>query len=206
MNQKDHWEHVYASRPADRLGWYEPHLRTSLAWIAALGLADAAPIIDVGGGAATLADDLFAAGHRAITVLDISAQALSLARARLGDTASLLTWVEGDITAVSLPAHHYDLWHDRAVFHFLTTTEAQRRYREQALQAVRPGGHLIIGAFAEEAPPACSGLPVQRYDHTRLASALGGGFELQRRHKGLHVTPGGIEQMYLYCLFRRTSP
>ncbi len=203
MNQREHWEHVYSTRPAEKLGWYEPHIRTSLAWIASLGLAEDAPVIDVGGGTSALAEDLVAAGHRAITVLDISGKALSSARARLGDKAGLVTWVEGDITSVRLPACHYDLWHDRAVFHFLTAPESQRQYRQQAVQAIKPGGHLIIGAFAEEAPPACSGLPVQRYGHAQLAAALGGDFELLRHHKKLHVTPGGIEQMYIYCLFRK---
>lgn len=206
MSQKDHWERVYSIGPAQKLGWYQPHLHTSLAWIEALGLGENAPIIDVGGGTSTLAADLLAAGHRSITVLDISEAALSAARAAFADKARRVSWVDGDITTVRLPPRHYDLWHDRAVFHFLTAPEQQRRYRDQALEAIKPGGHLIIGVFAEEAPPRCSGLPIQRYSPIELEDALGDGFELRRHDKELHVTPNGIEQMYLYCLFSRLAP
>ena len=203
MSQKDHWEQVYSTRPTEKLGWYKLHLQTSLTWIKGLSLPLDAPIIDVGGGASTLIDDLLDAGHRSITVLDISEKALSSAKARLGEKAGLVTWLDGDITSVDLPIHFYDLWHDRATFHFLTTIEQQRKYRDNVLKALRPGGHLVIGTFAPEAPPQCSGLPVQRYSAEQLADTLGGEFELKRQHKELHITPGGVEQMYLYCLFRR---
>ncbi len=201
MNQKDRWEQVYSTKPTEKLGWYKPHLQTSLSWIKELGLAMDAPIIDVGGGASTLVDDLLGKGYRSITVLDISKKALSLVKARLGERADLVTWLEGDITSVDLPTHHYELWHDRAVFHFLTAPEQQRKYRDNLLKALRPSGHLIIGTFAPEAPPRCSGLPVQRYSPKQIESALCSEFELKRDHKELHVTPGGVEQMYLYCHF-----
>ncbi len=201
MNQKDRWEQVYSTKPTEKLGWYKPHLQTSLSWIKELGLAMDAPIIDVGGGASTLVDDLLGKGYRSITVLDISKKALSLVKARMGERADLVTWLEGDITSVDLPTHHYELWHDRAVFHFLTAPEQQRKYRDNLLKALRPSGHLIIGTFAPEAPPRCSGLPVQRYSPKQIESALCSEFELKRDHKELHVTPGGIEQMYLYCHF-----
>lgn len=206
MSRKEHWERVYSTRPAEALGWYQPHLQTALAWIEALALGEDAPIIDVGGGTSTLAADLLAAGHRSITVLDISDAALSAARAALADKTRRVTWMAGDIAAVRLPPRHYDLWHDRAVFHFLTAPEQQRGYRDNALEAIKPGGHMIIGVFAEEAPPRCSGLAVRRYSPTALEDALGDGFELRRHHKEVHVTPGGIEQMYLYCLFCRLAP
>lgn len=201
MNQKDRWEQVYLTKPTEKLGWYKPHLQTSLSWIKELGLAMDAPIIDVGGGASTLVDDLLGKGYRSITVLDISKKALFLVKARLGERADLVTWLEGDITSVDLPTHHYELWHDRAVFHFLTAPEQQRKYRDNLLKALRPSGHLIIGTFAPEAPPRCSGLPVQRYSPKQIESALCSEFELKRDHKELHVTPGGVEQMYLYCHF-----
>ncbi len=201
MNQKDRWEQVYSTKPTEKLGWYKPHLQTSLSWIKELGLAMDAPIIDVGGGASTLVDDLLGKGYRSITVLDISKKALSLVKARLGERADLVTWLEGDITSVDLPTHHYELWHDRAVFHFLTAPQQQRKYRDNLLKALRPSGHLIIGTFAPEAPPRCSGLPVQRYSPKQIESALCSEFELKRDHKELHVTPGGVEQMYLYCHF-----
>lgn len=205
MSQKDHWEQLYSTQPAEKLGWYEPHLQTCLSWIKGLNLAVDAPIIDVGGGASTLVDDLLDAGYRSITVLDISEKALSSVKARLGKKAELVTWLGGDITAVDLPTHYYELWHDRAVFHFLTVLEQQRKYRDKLLKALKPGGHLIIGTFAPEAPPKCSGLAVRRYSPEQLENTLDGEFELTRHHKELHMTPGGVEQMYLYCHFRKTA-
>ena len=205
MNKREHWEGVYSTRPTDKLGWYKPHLETSLKWIKELGLDKNARIIDVGGGASTLVDDLLSEGYRSITVIDLSKKALSLSKARLGERAELVTWFEEDITSVDLPVHYYDLWHDRAVFHFLTTTGQQTQYRENLEKALKPGGHLIIGTFAPEAPPKCSGLPVQRYTPEKLASTLCEGFELMQCQKELHVTPGGVEQMYLYSHFRRSS-
>lgn len=203
MSQKDHWEQVYSTRPTEKLGWYVPHLKTPLNWIKGLGLAVEAPLIDVGGGASTFVDDLLDAGYRSITVLDISEKALSAVKARLGKKADLVTWLVGDITSIELPKQHYELWHDRAVFHFLTLLEQQRKYRDNLLRALRPGGHLVIGTFALEAPPKCSGLPVQRHSPVELQNALGGKFQLERHQKELHITPGGVEQMYLYCHFRR---
>jgi SAM-dependent methyltransferase len=205
MNQKDHWEQVYSTSLTQKLGWYEPHLQTSLSWIKGLNLAVGAPVIDVGGGASTLVDDLLEAGYRSITVLDISEKAASTVMARLGKRAELATWLEGDITSVDLPEHYFELWHDRAVFHFLTEQNQQRKYRETLKKALKPGGHLIVGTFAPEAPAKCSGLPVQRYSPKQLENTLGGEFELKRHHKELHITPGGVEQMFLYCQFRRTA-
>jgi SAM-dependent methyltransferase len=205
MTQKKHWEKVYSDKPSEKLGWYKLHLQTSLTWIKELGLGADAPIIDVGGGASTLVDDLLDAGYRSITVLDISEKALSSARARLGKKADLVTWLNGDITSVDLPAHQYRLWHDRAAFHFLTELDQQRKYRDRLLKALNPGGHLIIGIFAPEAPPKCSGLPVQRYSQDQLSNTLGGEFELVRHQKEQHITPSGVEQMYLYCHFHRTD-
>jgi SAM-dependent methyltransferase len=205
MSEKDHWEQVYSTKSTEKLGWYEPHLQTSLSWIKGLNLAVDAPIIDIGGGASTLIDDLLNAGYRCITVLDISEEALSSAKARLGKKAGLVTWLDGDITSVDLPIHSYELWHDRGVFHFFTLLEQQRKYRDNLLKALRPGGQLIIGTFAPEAPPKCSGLPVQRYSPEQLQNTLGTEFELRRHHKELHITPSGIEQMYLYCHFHRAT-
>lgn len=205
MSGKAHWERVYSASAADRLGWYEAHLRTSLAWIKALDLAPDARIIDVGGGASTLVDDLLDAGHRSITVLDLSEHALSSAQARLGNKARLVTWLEGDVTSIDLRMHYYDLWHDRAVFHFLTTADQQQKYQDALLRALKPGGHLIIATFAPEAPPTCSGLPVQCYTREELQAVLGGEFELKLEQKEMHVTPGGVEQMYLYCHFQRLN-
>ena len=204
MDNRDHWERVYATGPIDRLGWYETHLQISLNWIKDLCLHADAPLIDVGGGASTLVDDLLHEGYCAITVLDISGKALDVVKARLGNKADLVTWLEGDITTITLPERYYALWHDRAVFHFLTAPGQQHAYRDRLLHALMPGGHVIMGTFAPEAPPTCSGLPVQRYSPQQLESILGVEFELLRHHKVLHVTPGSVEQMYLYCRFQRS--
>ena len=202
MGRKEHWEGVYSSKPSDRLGWYKPRLQTSLEWITTLGLDPVAPIIDVGGGASTLIDHLLDDGYTSITVLDIAEPALDLLRKRLGDKGAAVNWLCGDITMIDLPENAFELWHDRAVFHFLTEAADRERYKANLCRALRPGGHVIIGTFAPEAPPKCSGLPVQRYDLDQLCGTLGNDFELQRHQKEMHVTPGGVEQMYLYCAFR----
>lgn len=193
---------MYSSKPPDRLGWYKPRLRTSLDWITDLSLDTNAPIIDVGGGASTLVDDLLERGYSALTVLDLAAPALDLIKARLGKRSATVTWLCGDVTEIELADNAFELWHDRAVFHFLTDTGDRERYRETLCNALRPGGYVIIGTFAPEAPPRCSGLPVQRYDVELLRETLGDAFELLRQQKEMHLTPGGVEQMYLYCEFR----
>jgi len=202
MSRREHWEQVYSSKPPERLGWYKPRLQTSLDWITDLSLDSDAPIIDVGGGASTLVDDLLDRGYSAITVLDLAAPALDLIKARLGETGSTVTWLCGDVTEIALRDNAFELWHDRAVFHFLTEAADRERYRKNLCRALRPGGYVIIGTFAPEAPPRCSGLPVQRYDLESLRETLGDAFELRRHQKEMHVTPGGVEQMYLYCEFR----
>ena len=205
MNLREHWEKIYSTKLLDKLGWYKPHLETSLKWIKELGLDKKVRIIDVGGGASSLVDDLLGEGYRSITVMDLSKNALSLSKERLGERAGMVTWLEGDITSDALPAREYGLWHDRAVFHFLTDSGKRRQYLDNLLTALNHGGHIIIGTFAPEAPPTCSGLPVQRYTPEELAVMFGEGFELKKHLKNLHVTPGGVEQMYLYCHFVRQS-
>lgn len=204
MNMREHWEEAYLTSRPEKLGWYEPHLESSLKWIRELNLGEDASIIDVGGGVSTLVDDLLNYGYRSITVIDLSKTALELAKERLGQRAELVTWLNEDITSFPLEACHYELWHDRAVFHFLTVPEQRQQYRNNLLKALRPGGHSIIAAFGPEAPPKCSGLPVERYSADKLQSILGSEFELKRHDEELHVTPGGVEQMYVYCHFQRT--
>ena len=205
MNDAEHWEKVYSSRPPDRLGWYRPHLETPLAWIEALNLRPEDPVIDVGGGASTLVDDLLTRGHVDMTVVDLAESAVRTARSRLGDAAAGVNWLVGDITAIELPRNDYRLWHDRAVFHFLTGAAARQKYRDALLGVLAAGGHFIIGTFTHEAPPRCSGLPVVRYDADGLAGMFGDAFALRRHDYELHVTPGGVEQAYVYCLFQRTA-
>lgn len=203
MNRKDHWDSVYTAKSPDQVGWYEPRLTTSLRWIRQLRVAADAPIIDVGGGASTLVDDLLDAGFEDLTVLDLSGEALWTVKGRLRQRAGRVTWLEADITTADLPRGHYALWHDRAVFHFLTQADDRRRYRDNLLRALRPGGHVIMATFSPAAPPRCSGLPVQRYDAERLAETLGPELQLLEHREEMHRTPGGVEQMYLHALFRR---
>lgn len=205
MSQRDHWELAYMSSPPDKLGWFQPHLETSLHWIKELNLNENANIVDVGGGASTLVDDLLNEKYRSITVVDISKRALGITKKRLGERAELVTWLEEDITSAILAERHYDLWHDRAVFHFLTTSAQRQQYMNNLLKALKPAGHFVIGVFAPEAPPKCSGLPVERYSADKLERELGEEFELIRQEKELHITPGGVEQMYLYCHFRKSA-
>ena len=205
MSPKEHWDKVYSSKTTDRLGWYKPRLDPSLGWIKSLALDREDPIIDVGGGVSTLVDELLKTGYQSVTVLDISKQALSLLKSRLLDDSERVEWVSGDITSLELPAGFYGLWHDRAVFHFLTTADSQQKYVQSLVRSLKPGGYLIIGTFAPQAPAKCSGLPVQRYTVESLQDTLGEMFELKRHHKEMHITPGGVEQMYLYCLFRRNQ-
>ncbi len=204
MDQKGHWERVYSSNATERLGWYEPHLQTTLNWMRELGLDKDARIIDVGGGASTLVDDLLDKEFQHLTILDLSERALSTVRTRLGAAADKVTWLEGDITSVQLPPEHYDLWHDRAVFHFLTNPKDRKKYAGSLDRALKNGGHVIIGTFAPEAPPRCSGLEVERYSPERLHEELGERLVLQKHRQELHVTPGGVKQMYLYCRFRKS--
>ncbi len=202
MIRKDHWEQVYSTRMAEKVGWYKPRLETSLNWIGALELDRSAPIIDVGGGASTLVDVLVDSGFESITVMDIAESALATSKKRLGRQSELIMWLPGDITTYALPPNRFELWHDRAVFHFLTEPAQQDAYCNNLLTALKPGGHLIVGVFSPEAPPKCSGLPVQRYDHVQLATRLGDRFELVQHQNEMHVTPGGVEQLYNYCQFR----
>lgn len=205
IESKKHWENVYHNQATEKLGWYESHLQLSLKLIRQAGLAKEAAIIDVGGGASTLADDLLDEGFNRLTVLDLSSAALSKAQARLGTHAAQIVWVQGDITRLSLPRAHYDLWHDRALFHFLLIPEDRLSYAALLHYSLKPGGQIIIGAFAPEAPPRCSGLAVERYSAERLHQVLGGKLKLLSQLTTLHLTPGGVEQMYLYCHFEKPA-
>jgi len=197
-----HWDRAYAAKPIQRLGWYRPALERSFAWIESLRLLLDVPFIDIGGGASTLVDDLVQAGYRDITVLDVSATALAHAKERLGEPAAAVRWIVADVTTADLPADAYALWHDRAVFHFLVDAGERDRYRAALARSLEPGGHLLIGTFAPDAPPRCSGLPVERYDRDKLVAEFGDDFVLLESVEEMHVTPGGVEQNYLYCLFR----
>ena len=205
MNESEHWDKIYSTKSAQQVGWYTPHLKTSIKWITELNLTAEDPVIDVGGGASTLVDDLLSAGYKELTVLDLSEGAISLTRKRLGTLSSSVTWMNGDVTKIELPSQYFKLWHDRAVFHFLIDTERQQRYKNALLEALKVDGYFIIGTFDLEAPPQCSGLPVQRYTSEILCSTFGKEFQLKRHQHEIHRTPSGLEQTYVYCLFQRTA-
>lgn len=199
MSGKSHWENVYTQRRVDEVSWFQEHAEQSLMLMQHAGLSRESSIIDVGGGASRLVDDLIAGGHTQVTVLDLSATAMRHARDRLGPAAAAVTWIEGDITDVALPPAAFDLWHDRAVFHFLTEAWQRAAYVEQVRRAVRPGGHVIVAAFAPDGPLRCSGLPVVRYAPEQLHAEFGDAFRLVEHAEEAHVTPSGSVQHFIYC-------
>jgi SAM-dependent methyltransferase len=206
MNEqmKHHWEHVYGSRPADSMSWFQEHASPSMQLIGETGADLNAPIIDIGGGASRLVDDLHAAGYTDLTVMDVSSAALEVAKDRLGpEIADTITWIEADITEAELPSDAYEVWHDRAVFHFLTSGKERQRYVERMRNSVRHGGWAIIATFAEDGPERCSGLPVVRYRPDTLSVKLGSSFILEKHVRDSHTTPSGSVQQFVYCTFRR---
>lgn len=206
MKGKSHWEHVYSSRAADRVSWFQENAVRSLQLIRDTGAPRSAAIIDVGGGASTLVDGLVQAGYSDITVLDLSAAALDTAKARLGErAAAAVEWIETDITTATLPQARFDIWHDRAVFHFLTDPADRQAYVRTVLHAVRPGGHVIVATFAEDGPTECSGLPVMRYRPDQLHAQFGEPFVLLRHDREAHQTPFGTVQQFVYCYCRKVA-
>ena len=202
MDREEHWERVYGSKEATQVSWYAAHLERSLAMIQAAADASA-EIIDVGGGASTLVDDLLALGYLKVSVLDVSNTALAVARERLGARAEMVKWIAGDVTSVHLPGETYDVWHDRAVFHFLTAPADRRAYADLAAGTLKPGGHAILAAFSLEGPTRCSGLDVIRYSAESLSRELGPAFALKQEIHESHRTPSDTEQKLIYCLFER---
>jgi len=203
MHSKDHWEKVYTTKAADGVSWYQPHADQSMALIRASGAAQDAAIVDVGGGASTLVDDLLAEGFTELTVLDLSAEALAVSQRRLGAPARSVQWVVADITQATFAPHSIDVWHDRAVFHFLTSAQDREAYVRQVLHAVKPGGHVIVATFGANGPLQCSGLPVMRYAPDALHAEFGQAFALLSHHEQLHHTPFGTDQQFVYCMCRK---
>jgi len=202
MSVKQHWETVYRTRSATEVSWYQSRPARSLGLIREFGGGPGAHVIDVGGGASRLVDHLLAERHRHLTVLDLSGEALAVARERLGDAAEAVRWREGDILSVELPRQAYDVWHDRAVLHFFTDPDERAAYRRQLGHALKPGGHAVIAAFASDGPSQCSGLPVVRYSPETLAVEVGPGLALIAEHREVHTTPAGSQQAFIYCVFR----
>jgi 2-polyprenyl-3-methyl-5-hydroxy-6-metoxy-1,4-benzoquinol methylase len=198
-----HWDKVYATRAPESLSWYRAHLETSLALVERAAGGRSASIIDIGGGESTLVDDLLFRGYKTLTVLDVSQTAIEVTKKRMGTSAAQqVRWLVGDIVKIKLEPSAYDLWHDRAVFHFLTTQKQRVAYVRQVAKAVRPGGHVIVSTFGPEGPTQCSGLEVMRYDAESLHGEFGGRFRLVESSKELHETPFGTTQQFLYCYCR----
>ena len=206
MNNTDrqaHWQNVYATKAEKEVSWFQENPVPSLDLIAATGIRSDADIIDVGAGASRLVDSLLEKGFSRVTILDLSANALEEAKKRLGRRADGIDWIAADVTGWE-PSSTYDLWHDRAAFHFLTEAADRDAYVVRLKKAVRAGGHVIIATFALDGPESCSGLSTVRYDPKAVAAALGPEFELidSRRHD--HVTPGGNTQRFQFSCFLRS--
>lgn len=203
VDRRQHWESVYGNKAVDEVSWFQQHAGSSLRLIEAC--ADrAAHIIDVGGGASVLVDGLLDAGYRNLTVLDLAESALAASRTRLGARAQSVQWIAADITRAELPAARYDVWHDRAVFHFLTDPGDRARYVAQVLKSVKSGGHVIVAAFGPGGPQQCSGLDVMRYAPDALHAEFGAPFRPLGHETEIHQTPAGKEQEFVYCYCVRT--
>jgi len=202
MNVQNHWERIYDTKAHKAVSWYRPHLEISLKLIECSAPDLSASIIDVGGGQSTLVDDLLAHGYKNVTVLDVSQTAIDMSKKRLGEGSEQVKWLVADITEAELPPRAYDVWHDRAVFHFLTAIDERTAYVRQVAHAVKPGGHVIVSTFGPEGPTKCSGLDVVRYDAESLHKEFGVRFHLLDHSEELHRTPFVTVQQFLYCLCR----
>lgn len=202
-DRKQHWEGVYGRNEPTAVSWFQPEAKLSLELIRSWVPDRDEAILDVGGGASTLVDDLLADGYRRVTVVELAAAALAVTRSRLGERAAgAVSLIEADVLTVELPAGSVGCWHDRAVFHFLTDPADQDRYLAQVRRIVRPGGVVLIATFAADGPTRCSGLPVARYSPAELQAVFGPGFELLDTRREMHTTPTGATQAFTYALFR----
>lgn len=204
QSRQEHWEKIHRDRRPDEVSWHEPVPSASLELIERAGLGPHDAVIDVGGGVSHLADHLISRGFRNVTVLDIAPSSLDHAKRRLGAQAEQIHWLVADVLAHRF-SNRFALWHDRAVFHFLTGSEERRTYVEQLVQYLAPRAHAIIATFAADGPTRCSGLPVVRYDPCDLAEELGDRFELVEHRHVNHHTPADELQRFNYCLFRRSA-
>ena len=202
MDAKAHWDAVYRTKQPDEVSWFQQDPALSLRLIRRATTDVRARIIDVGGGASSLVDALLRDGYTEVTVLDVSAAALAHARQRLGDTAATVHWMDADVLTAPFPEAAFDVWHDRAVFHFLIDPADRSAYVAQLRRALRLGGHTVLATFAEDGPPTCSGLPVARYSPEALQRELGAMFEPVEVARERHITPAGASQSFVYCTFR----
>lgn len=201
-DRQSHWQGVYSSKSDSEVSWFEETPAVSLELIRMTGTGRSDAVIDVGAGASRLVDALARDGYSNLTILDLSSRAVELTRARLGAEGDAVRWVAGDVTKW-IPDRAYNLWHDRAAFHFLVEPADQNAYTRCVSRAVQPGGHVIIGTFAPDGPERCSGLPVRRSDSESIGRILGPSFELIHSRPYRHRTPGGANQNFQFGIFTK---
>ncbi|PSJ53714.1 class I SAM-dependent methyltransferase [Kumtagia ephedrae] len=204
-SSQSHWQKTYSEKGEAGVSWFEDRPAVSLDLIGRTGANAASSLIDVGGGASRLVDALLGHGWHALAVLDVSQTALDAAKARLGGAADAVEWIVADVTRWR-PARTYDVWHDRAAFHFLTEPDERAAYVERLAAAVKPGGHAVIATFAADGPERCSGLPVMRYEPAALAATVGSSFRLVDERRHVHTTPWGTKQAFQFSVLRRCGP
>ena len=202
MQTAEHWENVYRTKDFDAVSWYAPHLGESLRLIRQLAPDKTAAVVDIGAGESTLVDDLLHHHYLDLSVIDISVTAIDFSKQRLGALAEQVGWHVGDITQYDFGSKKFDLWHDRAVFHFLTDPAARQAYIELVRRSVKPGGYVLMATFGPNGPLKCSGLDVVRYDAQSLHNEFGEGFSLQGDELTMHHTPMETDQQFLYCWCR----
>lgn len=202
MSKAQHWDRIYRNKAATEVSWYQPEARLSLELIRRVAPELDARVLDVGGGASTLVDGLLGAGYRDLAVLDLAPAALARAQERLGEHKDQVRWIVADVLDAPLPRASCAVWHDRAVFHFLTGAQDRARYVAQAQRIVQPGGHVIVAGFGPDGPSHCSGLEVVRYDSNDLHAEFGSTFRLLDSTREDHRTPAGAVQPFVYCLCR----
>ena len=202
VNRQEHWEKIHTTKGESEVSWFQENPAPSLELMTLAGTTPRSAVVDIGGGASRFVDALVEMGFQAVTVLDLSAAALAAAKTRLGSRAGQVEWIVADVTTWE-PQQVYDIWHDRAAFHFLTENHDRKAYVARLTKAVKPGGHAIIATFAPDGPDRCSGLPVVRYDAETLGGALGGAFELVETRRYEHMTPWNSEQRFQFNVFRR---
>ena len=205
ISVEDHWQGVYRRLQPDEVSWFTPHLTESLALLKRAGINPATRIIDIGAGASTLVDDLLDMGLRHVTLVDISAASLEVARGRLGARATAVEWIVADAAHLELAPAGYDVWHDRAVLHFLTDPALSAAYVASAARSIVEGGYAVIGGFAADGPERCSGLPVVRREPEDIARLFGANFTLIHSHRERHTTPSGAAQSFAYALLRKAT-
>tara|TARA_Y100001960_G_C14776955_1_gene883857 strand:+ start:588 stop:1214 length:627 start_codon:yes stop_codon:yes gene_type:complete len=205
VNTLTYWENIYASKNFNEVSWFQSRPTQSIDLINRSGISKKSNIIDIGGGASSLPEELLVLGFERLTVLDISYNAIEKSQNRMGKKSKQVQWIHGDVLETDLPVQFFDLWHDRAAMHFLTSVDDRKVYRSKILASLKPGGFLAIHTFAEDGPDSCSGLQVQRFSIETLTHELGVNFSLVVGQKHSHITPGGMEQRFLACLFQLAS-